>query len=115
MLRLPKSITWDSGKGRAVSGPFPLLFSMSDFLFFILNSNPEMQKKVEFFFWKSDVEVSHPHQIPAYSCIPVFPRREPAALLKAKSHLMTKIVHNFLIPSPNRMNQSFTCRQNIIF
>jgi len=26
-----------------------------------------------------------------------------------------KIVHNFLITSPNRMNQSFTCRQNIVF
>jgi len=28
-----QGITWDSGKGRAISGPFPLLYLMSDFIF----------------------------------------------------------------------------------
>jgi len=36
-----------------------------------------MQKKVDFFyFYKSNVAVSRPRQIPAYSTVPMFPRKE---------------------------------------
>jgi len=57
------------GKGRAILGPFPLLFLMSILYIYI----PEMQKKIDFFYnFKSDVAVSWLHQI---SAVPAFPHR----------------------------------------
>jgi len=84
-------ITWNSSKGRAVSGPFPLLFPMSDF-FFNFFSIPEMQKeswkKNWTLTWQSLGHVRFLHILLSLRSH----AGESAALQKSKSHLM---VHQF--------------------